>query len=223
MGAPKLLLPWPRTPAASHASGGIPSADTTTILGRVVQMWRDVAAAQIAVVHAAGDTRLLRELDRLQIGCRIPNASPETGMLGSIRCAASWKGWLPSITHFAIALGDQPQLQTETLKVLMGRSQSDPRRIFLPTWNGRRGHPVLLPKRKLALLVARPVETLRDFLQDQSDWVTDCAVNDPGLLLDVDRPEDYDAALRLWRGTAATTRSKASGKSGTVRTRLHRS
>src|SRR5207302_6006404 len=79
MGQPKLLLPW----------------DKTSILGHLIQQWRNLRADQMAVVCAADDHALKRELGRLGFPKkdRIYNAAPEQGMFSSIKCAAQWEGW----------------------------------------------------------------------------------------------------------------------------------
>ena len=61
------------------------------------------------------------ELDRLNfpVRDRIENPQPERGMFSSILCAAHWHGWRREIASWAIVLGDQPHLRTETLRVLL--------------------------------------------------------------------------------------------------------
>ena len=105
MGRPKLLLPW----------------RDTTVIGAILRQWRELGAAQIAVVHRPNDTPLAAELDRLDHPCadRIENPQPERGMFISIVCAANWPGWQREISSLAIVLGDQPHLQSGTLRALL--------------------------------------------------------------------------------------------------------
>ena len=79
MGRPKLLLPW----------------RDTTVIGAILRQWRELGAAQIAVVHRPDDAALAAELDRLDFPAhdRIENPQPERGMFSSIVCAANWPGW----------------------------------------------------------------------------------------------------------------------------------
>ena len=79
MGRPKLLLPW----------------RGTTVIGAILRQWRELGAAQIAVVLRPGDAPLAAELDRLDFprADRIENPQPERGMFSSIVCAANWPGW----------------------------------------------------------------------------------------------------------------------------------
>jgi CTP:molybdopterin cytidylyltransferase MocA len=54
---------------------------------------------------------------------------------------------------------------------------------------------VLLPKRVVAKLGSASAKTLREFLSGCE--IRLCPSADPGLELDLDRPEDYERALRL--------------------------
>jgi len=177
MGRPKLLLPW----------------HDTTVIGRLISLWQTVGASQIAVVHRPDDGPLSAELDRLGFPRhdRIVNPRPEDGMFSSIRCAARWNGWDPAISHWAIALGDQPQLAVATLRALLDGAAQYPSNLCQPTSGGKNGHPVILPRDVFGDLKQTGAATLKDFLKPFSGRTVYCPVTDPGLLLDMDTPEDY--------------------------------
>jgi molybdenum cofactor cytidylyltransferase len=183
MGQPKLLLPW----------------GTTSILGHLIRQWETARAKQIAVV-CAGDAGIVAELDRLGFSHanRIFNPAPQRGMFSSIRCAAEWNGWHPEITHLAIVLGDQPHLRNETLRLLVDFVAAHPDTVCQPSREGRRRHPVLMPRGVFDRLRASPAGNLKEFLQNE--MVATCELEDPGLDLDIDRPEDYEKALQLRAG-----------------------
>ncbi len=183
MGKPKLLLPW----------GG------TSVLGHLIRQWQSLGAAQLSVVCAAGDSALAAELDRLGFPAenRILNPAPERGMFSSLQCAARWRGWRAEVTRWAVALGDQPQVRLQTLRQVLEFSAAHPARICQPARRGRGRHPVLLPEAAFRQLAAAVAPTLRDFLAAHPEGVVFCESDDPGLDLDIDRPEDYEQALRL--------------------------
>jgi molybdenum cofactor cytidylyltransferase len=106
MGESKLLLPW----------GG------RTILGHLVNEWRSLEVGQVAVVIRAGDPKLQKELGRLGFvkGDWIENQQADEGMFRSIEAAAGWVGWRTWVTHYVIALADQPSLRNRA-----GRSAAD--------------------------------------------------------------------------------------------------
>lgn len=181
MGRPKLLLPW----------------GATSILGHLIECWRGLGAGQIAIVCAQGDPNLLGEVERLGFNRKdvVENPDPQRGMFSSIQCAARWPGWRSSITHWAIVLGDQPHLQAATLQKLIQWAREHPDRVCQPSLHGRRKHPVVLPGRAFFELGRSAANDLKEFLSNYS--IVDCACEDPGLALDIDRPEDYQHAMIL--------------------------
>ncbi len=177
MGQPKLLLPW----------------RDTTVIGEVISQWQLLGAEQITVVMRENDLALAAELERLNFSAtnRIYNSQPERGMFSSIICAAGWAGWKNQITHWAVVLGDQPHLQPETLQQLLGLAAQHPQAICQPALGGREKHPVILPQRAMADLKNPDAADLKDFLKLTDCPRVQCCVNDPGLSLDLDTPEDY--------------------------------
>ncbi len=183
MGRPKLLLPW----------GG------TTVIGQLISQWRKLGAGQIAVVRRSDDAALVEELQRLNFTAAncIENPQPERGMFSSIVCAANWSGWRPEVSHWAIVLGDQPHLRTETLRQLLEFSAQNPGAICQPAFGGHEKHPVILPRRVFAGLKNSGAATLKDFLKLAPPPRVQCVVNDSGLTLDLDTPEDYKRLTSL--------------------------
>jgi molybdenum cofactor cytidylyltransferase len=183
MGRPKLLLPW----------------EGATVIAHLVRQWQTLRAAHIAVVCAAANKALASELDRLGFpaGDRILNPQPERGMFSSIQCAAAWKGWHSDLTHWAISLGDQPQVRIETLKRLIEFAAGHPASVCQPSRNGRGRHPVLLPADVFRRLQQTSAAHLKQFLAMIERPVARCEIDDPGLDLDLDEPADYERALAL--------------------------
>jgi molybdenum cofactor cytidylyltransferase len=180
MGRPKLLLPW----------GG------TSVIGHLLGEWRALDARQIAVVCRPDDEALRVELDRLGFprSDRIENPQPERGMFSSIRCAADWTGWRRELTAWAIVLGDQPHLRRDTLRTVLDFQAVHPGSVCQPEFADRACHPVLLPRQAFTELRQTPAGTLNVFLKQTSCRLVKCPIEDPGLLLDLDTPEDYRQA-----------------------------
>jgi molybdenum cofactor cytidylyltransferase len=183
MGKPKLLLPW----------------GETSVLGHLIEEWRALHAKQIAVVCAPVDQAIQAELDRLgfEEKNQVINPAPERGMFSSIQCAAQWPGWQAALTHWAIVLGDQPHLQRQTLRQVLDFSAAQPGSVCQPSRHGHGRHPVLLPQAVFRQVAGSTAATLKEFLGVRPRPVALCELNDPGLDLDIDRPEDYRKALEL--------------------------
>ena len=181
MGRPKLLLPW----------------GETSVLGHLISQWQRLGAGQVAVVCASGDGLLAAELDRLGFPAadRVTNPAPERGMFSSIQCAAGWDGWRAGLTHWAIVLGDQPHLRLTTLQRLLALAGTHPGRVCQPACDGERRHPVLLPRSVFHELAQASACHLKEFLAPLN--AVSFAADDPGLDLDLDRPEDYRRAKGL--------------------------
>ena len=181
MGRSKLLLPW----------------GETTVLGHLLQQWQKLGAEQLAVVMARDDRAMLQELERLRFPRenRITNPQPERGMFSSIQCAAQWPGWRPRLSHWVIVLGDQPHLRSSTLQAVLDLASEQPGKVCQPTFQGRSCHPVVLSKSIFTYLTDSKASTLKEFLTEFPPAV--CEVNDAGLALDIDYPEDYERALEL--------------------------
>jgi len=183
MGRPKLLLPW----------------CGTTVLAHLLGLWRELDAAQLAVVTAPADGPVAAELVRagmLERDC-ITNPKPERGMMSSIRCAAEWPGWKADLSHFLLTLGDQPHVQTLTLRSLLDFAGAHPERVCQPACGGRPRHPVLFPVEVFLQLATTPAENLKQFLLGIPERRATFESDDAGLDFDLDEPADYERALRL--------------------------
>jgi len=182
MGKSKLLLPW---------SG-------TSILGHVLSEWQALGAGQVAVVYADGDRNLEAELDRLgfPVTGRICNPAPERGMFTSIQCAAAWPGRQAALTHWAIVLGDQPHLRRQMLRQVLDFSAAHPTQVCQPARRGHGRHPVLLPKEIFQQLAGTKATALKEFIGSLAGRIALLEIDDPGLDLDIDRPGDYERALK---------------------------
>ena len=183
MGRSKMLLPW----------------GETTILGHLIRVWTKLPAAQVAMVHAAADTLVETELNRLEfpVQNRIANPESKRGMFSSVQCAANWPGWNTTLTHWAIILGDQPHLRPATLSALANLAAQHRESICQPGRHGRPRHPILLPREVFKALENSTAATLKEFLLALTAKVKLIEVDDPGLELDLDHPADYEKALKL--------------------------
>jgi molybdenum cofactor cytidylyltransferase len=105
------------------------------------------------------------------------SASLKTG----VSAAAAFDGVL-------VCLGDMPFVRPETFDRLAD-AHAGQAAIF-PTWNGRRGNPVLLGRALFANIQSLTGdEGARALLKAIPEQVAEIAVDDPGILSDIDRPD----------------------------------
>lgn len=191
MGRPKLLLPW----------------NGTTVIGHLLNQWRQLNPAQVAFVSSDRHEALHDELARHGISKSdvIFNSRPERGMFSSVQCAAQWEGWAAQVSHWAIALGDQPLVRAETLGRLLAFATATEGDLYQPSRNGRGRHPVIFSERVFARLKDSSAENLKQFLLTSGVRVQRCELDDPGLDLDLDEPADYERALAAVKAGGSMT------------------
>lgn len=174
MGRPKLLLRW----------------GETTILTHLIELWTALGAAQIAVVVEARSPiePHLADVDW------IVNTQAELGMFSSVQCAARWAGWRAELTHFVIALGDQPQVGWQTLRRVVEFAAANAGYVCQPSRNGRARHPVVMPGAIFLELAGANESNLKEFLRTREDQRKLLELDDRALDEDIDTPEDYRKA-----------------------------
>lgn len=93
----------------------------------------------------------------------------------------------------AIFLGDMPAIRASTLAALL--AEAAPGRIVLPTFDGQPGHPVIFGREFWPQLTQLTGDAgARAILQGNPKAVRRIRVDDPGVLQDIDQPEDLPSA-----------------------------
>jgi molybdenum cofactor cytidylyltransferase len=173
MGRPKLDLPV--------GVGGKPMARVVaeTLLGAPFDLVR-VVVAPGAPLDLPVDARLEQ----------VENPGWSEGMASSIRAGLEEP---PSeIELAAIALADLPLLRPETLAALFHAWEGHSVPIVYPQYRGRQGHPVFWGAGLFDELRAlRGDRGARPVLERHLDVALPVPVDDPGVCLDIDTPDDY--------------------------------
>jgi molybdenum cofactor cytidylyltransferase len=87
---------------------------------------------------------------------------------------------------------DTPQVRPATVAALIASTAARP--IVRATFEGRHGHPVLFRREVFdELRRADPARGARVVLHAEPARVLDLQVDDPGVIRDIDNPEDYAA------------------------------
>jgi molybdenum cofactor cytidylyltransferase len=177
MGSCKLLLPW----------------GDKTILTHLLEQWRSAGVAQIAPVIDPSNQVLLKALADAGFSSSdwIENPSPQMGMFSSLQEASRWTGWLPTLTHRIISLGDQPHIQISTLCLLLDAARKNPTCICQPSLHGNAAHPIVLPARSFRELAQSEMADLRAYIRTREAFRLRLAVEDPGVCQDLNTPEEY--------------------------------
>lgn len=127
------------------------------------------------------------------LGCEVTLCPDADGGMGLSLAHAVRYATLaqPENNGWLVALGDMPFVDVSTLRALVS-AIDDGAGIAAPTFDGRRGNPVAFAARHgAALLALDGDEGARRLLG--SHPVTTVAVLDPGILRDIDTPDDLPA------------------------------
>ena len=120
----------------------------------------------------------------------VDNGDPEGEMLTSVRCGLAA---MPDDTAAVlVVLGDQPGITADIVATLVRAFRANRRGIVVPTHGGRRGHPLLFAAHYRHEILSRYQGIgLRGLLQAHPEDVFEVDVAAPGVLEDMDVPEDY--------------------------------
>jgi len=89
-------------------------------------------------------------------------------------------------------LGDQPQMQVRVVKNVMAVWQKEKAKIVAPSFQRRRGHPILFARDVWTDVLNAPRGmSPRDFLRAHADWIHYVDVDTDSILRDVDTMDDY--------------------------------
>lgn len=160
-----------------------------TVIERCIEGMYDVCS-KIIVVGGYNIKKLVPILNKYSKIKLVYNENYQTGMLSSII-----KGFSCTDGDKVFMIpGDYPLVSLDVYKSLLNVNQN----IVVPTYKGIKGHPLLMSKKMTVLLLnTSGISNLRDFIlrQGYRTLEVDC----PGILMDIDTPEDYAHAQNYFK------------------------
>ena len=176
MGRPKMLLPL----------GG------KTIVETVVGTALGSSVDKVLVVLGAKRNRIDRLLKPFPVET-VYNPDFHTGMLSSVQ--AGFAALPDGVEAAVVLLGDQPFVSAGVIDRLCAAQAVSPGCI--PVCGDRRGHPVLIPaafRNEIPLL--SDAVGLRELIHRHEDKIVEIEVEEDAVLMDIDDPEAYRAAVK---------------------------
>lgn len=164
----------------------------STVIGRCLGLLLEGGVTDITVVVSPGGEAVAAEAKRLPVRVVI-NQEPGGDMASSIRTGRDVL--TADASSVMIALCDCPLVLPATIRLLRDTAVNSPDRIIIPTCAGRRGHPLIFPRSILDELTHGQI--LRDVVRRDPSLVIDLPVDDPGVLMDMDTPDDYRRVQQL--------------------------
>ncbi len=119
----------------------------------------------------------------------VHNDTYTDGMAGSLKLGLSQLADDAAFTF--ICLADMPFVRVKTYSALKASAKRiSEARIFIPTYNGKRGHPVLWHRDMFPALGNVSGDTGgKHIIHENEHLVCEVPVDDPGILIDLDTPE----------------------------------
>jgi molybdenum cofactor cytidylyltransferase len=173
MGQPKMLLPW----------------GETTVLGKVITTFHAAGIQDVVVITGGAREQVEKTIG--DSAHTIFNEDYKSGeMLSSIQTGLT--AMQPETEAVLIGLGDQPQIEEETVRLVLQEYERSGAAIIVPSYQLHRGHPWLAAREhwKTILNMQAP-DSLREFLNQFRNNIRYVEVDTPTILQDLDTPEDY--------------------------------
>lgn len=160
-----------------------------------------VVVTTAALVEAAAGVVAARDIVLVPEVPPVAAARPDLGMGYSIAAGVAARGDAPG---WLVLPGDLPLVRPDTLQAVAGALVEHP--VAFAQHRGRRGHPVGFAAELYSELVAlRGDDGARRILARYPSQPV--SVDDPGVLLDVDTPDDLAAVREAIDGGARTLRA----------------
>jgi molybdenum cofactor cytidylyltransferase len=173
MGSMKMLLPFQGLTMIEKVIGNVLASGVKNIL----------------VVTGSGEEDIVRIIGKLPVE-RCFNESWKDGMLASVQCGI--KALPEDCEAVLVCLGDQPMIDTATVRELIDAYSNSDREIIIPVFRKKRGHPLLIGKKYFSEIgKLDPDKGLRMLAHEFPDDVLEVETDNQGILKDIDTPEDY--------------------------------
>jgi CTP:molybdopterin cytidylyltransferase MocA len=183
MGRPKLALPLGGRTVLEHVVNALRGGGVNHVIVIVGPHVPELAS----LVHAAGvDVCLLAE--------------PTPDMRTTVERGLQWidERFHPNLGDaWLLAPADHPVINADVVRQLLSRFGEGGSSIVVPVQNGHRGHPTVFAWRHVAGIRALAADQgINAYLRSHVAETLELPVDDPGVLVDLDTPEDYERLVR---------------------------
>ena len=180
MGALKQILPFGKS----------------TVIETIITSLLKSSVDRVMVVagYKASDVREVLKESEVEI--RV-NENYKKGMLSSIKCGVS--AFPQDAEAFLICLCDQPGIRPENIDVLIDSYRKSGKGIIIPTYKGKRGHPVIFDRKYIDEILGLNEEDgeLREVVWKNSKDILEVEIKNSAVVEDMDYMEDYKELVRI--------------------------
>ncbi len=161
-----------------------------TFLQHIIRSLHKVRITKTVIVLGAFSDEIQSTLSWYS-GAVAVNPNWNAGQLSSLRTGVAanksneWHGFL-------IYPVDHPLVSHESLVDILHAFWTSDKNIIIPTYEGKRGHPVIFGKLIIEQLPSVSDEIgAKELVRNNPDEILEVPVNDPGVIRNIDTPEDY--------------------------------
>ncbi|MDD4324387.1 MAG: NTP transferase domain-containing protein, partial [Eubacteriales bacterium] len=159
------------------------------VIGNVIDILKQAGAEDIVVVTGHRADEMAKYLEKLEVRICENKRYLETEMLDSVKLGLEALG--EDYDAVFITPGDMPLVKLESLESLKKLKAG----IARPVCQGKGGHPVLLNKKHVGGLLAYSGNNgLKGALKSLDEPMIDLEVNDLGVIMNLNTPEDFERA-----------------------------
>jgi len=169
----------------------LPLGDSS-VIGRCIGALATGGAGEIVVVISEEGQGVAEAVRDYPVRI-VVNPECEGDMASSVR--AGRDALTGEASGVIVCLCDYPLVSAGTINSLIVEHGDSPASIIIPCHQERRGHPLLFPRTILNELAEDLI--LRDLVRRDPKRIRCLNVADPGVLLDMDTPEDYRRILSM--------------------------
>jgi molybdenum cofactor cytidylyltransferase len=192
MGRSKLLLSWRGTGDAK-----------STLLDHVLDAWTASGVERTIIVIRTDADAAVKQICQSRgidiVMADNPSDMKASCLLGLKHLAQHYSPSTPD--RFFVCPADIPGITSDLIHALIGEAErrdatGEPDCVIVPTYQGRRGHPVLFPWSMGSQIELLGADQGINFLVERAAVVEVKFSVAPEKMADIDTPEEYAAALR---------------------------
>lgn len=164
-----------------------------SFLETIVTTYRDAGIENVVVVLGHHSARILEKVQHLTAQFVI-NQNYAAGQLSSFQVGVA--NLASEVDGVFLAPVDQPQIGVRTVSTIREKFLVEDKRIIIPTYNGKKGHPPIFPKTLFKEIVSAPLtENAAAIFHRHPELVRTIEVDDESILWNINTKKEL-AAVR---------------------------
>ena len=178
MGRPKALLP----------------VDGVRFIEKIVSTLKSTRVGEVVVVLGHNPEEMQRNIEDLPVTI-VLNPNYKQGQLSSLIAAIRYIETAPDpgqIEGILVHLVDHPFIDGKLVDLMIEKFLDTGKSIVVPTYNGRRGHPVIFSRKLFPEILAAPLDQgAKAVVYSHRADTLEIPTEYDGVTIDIDTPEEY--------------------------------